>query len=63
LTVAEVSKLLKVADKTVYTLAQKAELPCFKVREQWRFRRADIDQWIEAQTSGMGRPKSRGRER
>jgi excisionase family DNA binding protein len=65
LTVPEVAALLKVADKTVYTMAQNAELPCFKVRGQWRFRRADIDQWIEAQTSGMppANAKRRRRER
>src|SRR6266568_1837896 len=50
LTVPEVAKLLKVADKTVYTMAQNAELPCFKVRGQWRFRREDIDRWIDQQT-------------
>jgi excisionase family DNA binding protein len=48
LTVPEVAALLKVADKTVYTMAQNAELPCFKVRGQWRFRREDIDGWIAA---------------
>ncbi len=50
LTVAEVAKLLKVADKTVYTMAQQGEIPCFKVRGQWRFRRSDIDAWIQEQT-------------
>ena len=49
LTVLEVAALLKVADKTVYTMAQKGELPAFKVRGQWRFKRADLDQWIEQQ--------------
>jgi excisionase family DNA binding protein len=49
LTIVDVAKLLKVADKTVYTMAQNAELPCFKVRGQWRFRREDIDRWIGAQ--------------
>jgi excisionase family DNA binding protein len=43
LTVIEVAALLKVADKTVYTMVQQGELPAFKVRGQWRFRRADID--------------------
>jgi excisionase family DNA binding protein len=46
LTLVEVAQLLKVANKTVYTMAQNAELPCFKVRGQWRFRRHDIDAWI-----------------
>jgi excisionase family DNA binding protein len=50
LTLKEVSELLKVAEKTVYTMAQKKELPAFKVRGQWRFRHRDIDRWIDAQT-------------
>lgn len=55
LTVAEVAELLKVAEKTVYTMAQRTEIPCFKVRGQWRFRRSDIDAWIERQVSGEQR--------
>jgi excisionase family DNA binding protein len=51
LTVQEVAALLKVADKTVYTMAQRGEIPAFKVRGQWRFRRADIDTWIHEQTA------------
>jgi excisionase family DNA binding protein len=36
LTLPEVAKLLKVAEKTVYTMAQKSQLPVFKVRGEWR---------------------------
>jgi excisionase family DNA binding protein len=49
LTLPDVAQLLKVAEKTVYTMAQRGELPAFKVRGQWRFKRADLDQWIEHQ--------------
>ena len=49
LTLPEVAQLLKVAEKTVYTMAQKSQLPAFKVGGQWRFQRVDIDQWIEQQ--------------
>jgi len=52
LTVSEVSGLLKVAEKTVYTMAQQGELPAFKVRGQWRFRRTDLEAWIDAKTRG-----------
>lgn len=41
--------MLKVAEKTVYSMAQKGLLPAFKVGGQWRFKRADLDQWIEDQ--------------
>lgn len=49
LTLSEVAQLLKVAEKTVYSMAQKGLLPAFKVGGQWRFKRADLDQWIEDQ--------------
>lgn len=64
LTLPEVAQLLKVAEKTVYTMAQQGELPAFKVRGQWRFRRTDIDAWMASQvekstkkTGGPPRPK------
>jgi excisionase family DNA binding protein len=59
LTVAEVAQLLKVAEKTVYTMAQNGELPRFKVRGQWRFRRQDLDDWIALQVSGPASASSR----
>jgi excisionase family DNA binding protein len=43
------SVVLKVGEKTVYSMAQAGELPAFKVRGQWRFARKDIDAWIEQQ--------------
>lgn len=45
----DVAALLKVGEKTVYSMAQAGELPAFKVRGQWRFSRKDIDVWIEQQ--------------
>ncbi len=63
LTVREVAALLKVAEKTVYTMAQRGEIPCFKVRGQWRFRRLDIDDWIASQTSSGSRAGNGGGDR
>jgi excisionase family DNA binding protein len=62
LTLPEIAQLLKVADKTVYTMAQKGEIPAFKVRGQWRFRRTDIDAWIQAQTTATARREGDGDE-
>lgn len=61
LTLPEVSQLLKVAEKTVYTMAQKGELPAFKVRGQWRFKRADLDLWIERQKATSREPRAEAR--
>ena len=49
LTIRDVAEYLKVTGKTVYGLAQKRKIPGFKVGGQWRFRRADLDAWIEDQ--------------
>lgn len=49
LKIKDVAALLKVGEKTVYSMAQSGELPGFKVRGQWRFIRKDIDAWIEQQ--------------
>lgn len=57
LTVAEVALLLKVADETVYTMAQKSDLPCFKVCGQWRFRRQGLDSWMALQVKGPVAPE------
>jgi len=49
LTIKEVAAILKLADKTVYSMAQNRELPMFKVRGQWRVRRADFEEWVAQQ--------------
>jgi excisionase family DNA binding protein len=49
LTIKEVAALLKLAEKTVYAMAAAGEIPAFKIRGQWRIRRADLDEWIEDQ--------------
>lgn len=47
LTMKEVAKYLKLADKTAYRLAAEGKLPGFKVGGSWRFKKQDIDNWIE----------------
>lgn len=49
LTIKEVAAYLKVHERTVYRLANKGEIPAFKVAKTWRFRLCDIEQWIRAQ--------------
>jgi excisionase family DNA binding protein len=52
LTIKEVTALLELAEKTVYAMAQTGEVPAFKGRGQWRIRRTEFDQWIDAQPRG-----------
>lgn len=55
LTIPEVAELLRIAEKTVYTLAQRGEIPAFKVGGQWRFSRGAIQTWIDNR-SRVGQP-------
>ena len=49
LTIQEVAKYLKLNEKTAYRLASEGKLPGFKVGGSWRFKRVDIERWIEEQ--------------
>ena len=46
-TLDELAAYLKVGKRTLYRLAAHGEIPAFKVGGTWRFRRSDIDQWIQ----------------
>ena len=46
-TIKEVSTYLKIKEKTAYALVAHGKIPGFKVGGAWRFRRRDIQQWIE----------------
>jgi excisionase family DNA binding protein len=50
LTLDDVAAYLKVGKRTVYRLAAAKKIPAFKVGGTWRFRNADIDRWIAAQS-------------
>ncbi|AEP29392.1 methylation-associated defense system helix-turn-helix domain-containing protein MAD1 [Brumicola nitratireducens] len=49
LTLKEVAEYLKLTEKTAYRLAADKKLPGFKVGGSWRFRKEDLEKWIEAQ--------------
>lgn len=49
MTVRDVAGYLNVDEKTIYRLAKRGQLPGFKVAGTWRFRKGDIDGWIEGQ--------------
>jgi excisionase family DNA binding protein len=49
LTVQELHEYLKIPKPTLYALAKSGRIPAAKIGKHWRFRRADIDGWIQAQ--------------
>jgi len=49
LTTEEVLAYLNTTPRTIYRLIRSGELPAVRIGRQWRFRRADLDQWVERQ--------------
>lgn len=61
LNVQQVADYLQLNLSTVYQWAQQSRLPAIKLGGRWRFRRADLDAWLEAQTR-RPEPGDRGQE-
>ena len=63
LTTEEVLEYLNVNLRTVYRLIKAGSIPAVRVGRQWRFRKRDIDQWLEGQrhteVKGTGATRSR----
>lgn len=48
LNVEQVAEYLQVNRSTIYDWAQKGKLPAIKLGQIWRFRRSELDTWLEA---------------
>ena len=46
MTLEEVAKYLRVHKSTVYRMAREGSIPSSKVANQWRFRKARIEEWL-----------------
>jgi excisionase family DNA binding protein len=58
LTTEEVLEYLQVNLRTVYRLIKAGKIPAVRVGRQWRFRKTDIDAWLESQRPRVPRPAS-----
>ena len=73
LTTEEVLEYLQVNLRTVYRLIKAGKIPAVRVGRQWRFRKRDIDAWLDSQRprgggsrpapAGSARPASAGNAR
>jgi len=54
LTTAEVLEYLNVNLRTVYRLIKAGSIPAVRVGRQWRFRKRDVDAWLERQRPDAG---------
>ena len=48
----EVAEYLQLSPDQIYRLAQQGKIPASKVGARWRFKRENIDRWMEEQRVG-----------
>ncbi|HYE86067.1 MAG TPA: response regulator [Vicinamibacterales bacterium] len=60
LTTEEVLEYLQVNLRTVYRLIKAGKIPAVRVGRQWRFRKRDIDAWLDTQRPRGDRMSSTG---
>ena len=46
--IKEVATYLQLKKSTIYTWVQEGVLPSFRLGRVWRFRRAELDEWLES---------------
>lgn len=56
MTTREVAEYLRLAEATIYKLAQAGEIPAIKVGRAWRFRKDLIDEWFEGRVDFQKSP-------
>ena len=58
LTVRKVADYLKVEPGTIYRMAAAGQIPGFKVGGSWRFKKSEIDAWMDWSRTGPKRPET-----
>lgn len=58
LTIEEVAKYLRVSERTVYDWAQKGEIPAGKIGTVWRFKKTEIEKWVNDRLAVNKTPQS-----
>src|SRR5207247_8079505 len=59
MTTEEVVEYLQIGLRTVYRLIEVGRLPAFRVGQQWRFRKKDLDAYLAANRPQGGEPAAR----
>ncbi|WP_069801649.1 helix-turn-helix domain-containing protein [Thermogemmatispora onikobensis] len=60
LTATEAGKLIGVTRRTMVRVVERGEITGYRIASAWRFKRSDIEAYLEAHRYGPGRlPRSR----
>jgi PTS system nitrogen regulatory IIA component len=58
MTIEEVAAYIRVSERTVYDWAQKGDLPGGKLGTTWRFKREDVENWVNSRLSSSSASSS-----
>ncbi len=47
MTLEETARYLKIGKSTLYKMAREGKIPAVKIANQWRFRKDDVDKWLQ----------------
>jgi len=56
MTLKEVAQYLKIKERTIYKWAQNGKIPAIKLGSTWRFRKEEVNAWLEKNRNTPGRP-------
>jgi excisionase family DNA binding protein len=57
MTAQELARYLRLAEATIYKLAQEGKIPAVKVGRTWRFKKELIDDWFRQQANVLAAPE------
>jgi len=47
LTLEQIAEYLQMSASSIYKMAQSGKIPAYKIGRQWRFKKEEIDKWVE----------------
>ena len=56
LTPTEAAGILRIHPKTINRMARAATIPALRLGKHWRFRMADLTQWVDTQIKSASQP-------
>ena len=60
MTLKEVAEYLQLNERTLYKWVQKGSIPASKLGSTWRFRRSEIDTWVETKKNTHKKQRKKG---
>ena len=57
MTLEEVANHLRVNEKTIYRMLNEGDIPAMKIGHLWRFKVAEIDEWLNRKTVKSNKPE------